>query len=132
MKYITIIFLSLFLLNQPSPDETELELIIFEGSDWCANCRKMEKYILSDSDFIEYLNQENINIIRVDFPQRKKMTKEQEKNNIAIAEKYNFEGVFPTVILSREEPFLFEKLTFKNQDTEEFIHQLSHSIKSLK
>lgn len=76
------------------------QLIVFEGSDWCAKCIRLNREVLNDSSFIAFAQKENIDVIHVDFPQRKKLSTEVEKANTALAEKYRFQGSFPTLILT--------------------------------
>lgn len=74
-------------------------LYIFSGSDWCAPCIQLEREILSDSSFIKILSEQHIEMKKVDFPQRKKLAQEIIKSNESIAEKFSFDGTFPTLII---------------------------------
>jgi thioredoxin-related protein len=127
---VPVLFLTFGFTNQINPSE-RYNLIIFEGSDWCVNCIRLEKKILNDVSFNEYLIQKNIKLIKIDFPQRKKITEGQQLNNRQFAEKYNFEGVFPTIIISRSDTLFFDKIYYQNQSVEEIravlevkLHQL--------
>lgn len=86
---------------------------------------------MNDTTFIEYLNDKNIKLIKIDFPQRKKLSKEQKLYNKQIAEKYNFEGVFPTIIISRSDTLFFDKIDFQNQSVEEIIAVMQHKLQIL-
>ena len=131
----TVSLLAIILLSfkfQVNHEKTpSFELIVFEGSDWCINCIKLEEKILSDSVFINFLEKENIKIIKIDFPQRIKETKEQKRINKSYAEKYEFTGVFPTVVISRTEPFSYKKLTYENSTISQFIEQIYESLKEI-
>ena len=74
--------------------------LVFEGSDWCAPCKKLERYILSSEDFKAYAK-DHLVLLKADFPRRKKnrLLEAQQKHNDALAAQYNPEGVFPTVII---------------------------------
>ena len=65
-------------------------IMVFSGSDWCAPCIKLEKYIWESDDFKKYAN-ENWILLKLDFPKRKanKLSKEKQSHNDALAEKYN-------------------------------------------
>lgn len=125
----------ILLLNSGFTNQTEVSdkycLIIFEGSDWCANCIRLEKNILNDSAFIQYLNHETIKLIRIDFPQRKKLSNEQKLNNEQTARKYNFEGVFPTIVISRSDTLFFDKIYYQNQSVEEIKAVLQYKLQIL-
>lgn len=121
--FITLIIV-LNLFGFVKEEENTFKLVVFEGSDWCSNCRKFEKNILQDSLVIDFLQKEKIQIIRVDFPQKKKISKEQEQINKQYAEKYQFEGVFPTIVLSRTDTLLYNKLSSSHLTPSEFIKQI--------
>lgn len=133
MKLISLLIIVLFFSNVPVNVEepTDFELVVFEGSDWCSNCRRFETQVLSDNVFVEYLDKENIKLTKIDFPQRKKLTREQEKTNKQYAEKYKFTGVFPTIILSKTDTLSFKNLSYRNQTTDQFIQQIVDSMKSI-
>ncbi len=131
-----VLILLLFSIVHPSFEGNEsslykYQLVIFEGSDWCTNCRRLEKNILSDSLFVTYLSKERIKLLRVDFPQRKKLGKEQELQNEKLAEQYHFSSKFPEVVLAKDGSTQFRKIQYKNQTPKEFIHELNEKIKIL-
>lgn len=127
-----LLFLSFSLFNFSSIDSTSnLKLIVFEGSDWCVNCIQLEQNILSDTTFIEFSEGNEIEIERIDFPQRKKQDKEVEKYNADMAEKYEFDGTFPTVILLEEETNELIKVpSSKHKNTDEFLSFIQEKISS--
>lgn len=126
MGKIISIAISLLLLQSsfnPSEIDAKKTLVVFEGSDWCAYCHKFDKKILKDPLFQDYLNEKNIELLRVDFPQRKKLTKEQIKFNNEIAEKFNFKGIFPTIIISNGN--IHRELSYNSDiDLKSFIEQI--------
>jgi len=129
MIRILFIFFSLSLaINQSNttPQDT-YKLIIFEGSDWCANCIRFNKTIINNSDFSNYIKTHNITVEHIDFPQRKSLTKATEAYNASVAEKYNFNGVFPTVILANGNSS-YQTLSYKNESAQEFITKLNSKI----
>ena len=122
MKSI-LFLLSFSLLGlTPSKEKQQFKLIIFEGSDWCSNCIRLEKNILTDARFTQFLNERNIELVRVDFPQRKKLTTEEKNQNEEIAERYNFSGVFPSIIIPCHKSR--NPIVYKNQTVAEFIIEI--------
>lgn len=75
-------------------------VLVFQGSDWCAPCIKLEQNIWSNDDFLNYANDELI-MVKADFPRKKKnqLSEEQTTHNRALAEKYNKNGYFPLVVV---------------------------------
>lgn len=75
-------------------------LLSFTGSDWCANCKRLDNDLFSTSEFAAFAN-ENLVLLQLDFPAKKqnKLSDEQSAHNEALAEKYNKSGTFPTVLI---------------------------------
>jgi len=128
VNWLFILFFSVF--NFISTDTSpNLKLIVFEGSDWCVNCIQLEKNVLSDQAFIEYSQNNEIEVERIDFPQQKRQDKETEKYNAEMAEKYKFEGTFPTVVLlDKESNHLITIPTEKYKNTKDFLAFIQEKI----
>ncbi|NKI33020.1 thioredoxin family protein [Croceivirga thetidis] len=75
-------------------------LLVFSGSDWCIPCMKLERNIWESEAFKSYAK-ENLVLYRADFPQKKKnkLAEELTNSNKVLAEKYNYKGYFPLVVL---------------------------------
>lgn len=114
--------------NQVEPESKILYAIV--GSDWCPECRRLESTVLEDSTFINTLAELEIELIIVDFPQRKKLDKTTIKRNKKIADKYGFQGVFPTLILSKNEQF--KQLFYKNETPITFTKNLINELDQFK
>lgn len=111
----------------------QYKLVVFQGSDWCSNCIKLENNILSDSDFIQYLEKNNITLDRIDFPRWIKQSKEVIEKNNAIAEQYDFDGNFPTIILTTKESERFFKISQENfSSSDEFKKQIDKHLSTTK
>ena len=74
-------------------------VLVFQGSDWCAPCIKLEKEVFKTNEFRQYANDHFV-LLKADFPRKKKnkLSSEQKKQNGALAEQYNRQGVFPLVV----------------------------------
>lgn len=81
-------------------DKHELILLNFSGSDWCGPCIRMHKEILDTKSF-KKVAEDNLVVVNADFPRKKKnrLSKPQQKQNDALAEKYNPSGKFPYTLL---------------------------------
>jgi len=117
------IFLMGLLFSAAKPVQNgNLQLLVFQGSDWCAKCIRFEQNILSDSIFKAYAKTNQVLLERIDFPQRKKLDSAVLSYNERIAEKYNFQGEFPTVLLVNTQNSSFVRLYPKrNQTAQDFI-----------
>jgi thioredoxin-related protein len=79
-------------------------LLNFSGSDWCGPCLRLKKEIFDSDAFMQYAD-EHLVLVNADFPRMKKnlLSKEQQKQNDALAEKYNPDGAFPFTLLLNAE-----------------------------
>ncbi|HIP33197.1 MAG TPA: thioredoxin family protein [Bacteroidia bacterium] len=75
-------------------------LMSFSGSDWCANCMRLDKTLFQAEEFKMYA-EKNLILLKVDFPSRKKnaLSNEQQDHNDKLADKYNQKGMFPNVAI---------------------------------
>ena len=92
--------------NAKKKAETEHKLILlnFSGSDWCGPCIRLHNEIFGNASFKNFA-ENNLVLINADFPRLKKnkLSKDQQKKNDKLADKYNPEGIFPyTVLLDAE------------------------------
>jgi thioredoxin-related protein len=82
----------------------QLILLNFSGSDWCGPCIRMKKEIFGTEGFSSFADH-NLVLVNADFPRSKKhqLSKQQQKQNDVLAEKYNPSGKFPLTVLLDEE-----------------------------
>ncbi|HMJ88250.1 MAG TPA: thioredoxin family protein [Candidatus Acidoferrum sp.] len=77
--------------------EEKAVLINFTGSDWCGWCIKLKAEVFDTPEFTAFA-EANFVLLEVDFPQRKRLSAEQQRKNDALQEKFGIEG-FPTLIV---------------------------------
>jgi len=99
-------------------------LLIFSGSDWCAPCIRFNKEVLTTEQF-QYYASNHFVLLKADFPQRKKLDKALVEQNEELADRYNPTGQFPHILLLHPDQSVLATLHYKNQNSEEFISQLS-------
>lgn len=78
-------------------EENKKVLVDFTGSDWCGWCIKIDKDVFSKPGFRTYAKK-NLVLVKVDFPERKKLSEAVQKQNNELQKKYGVEG-FPTLVL---------------------------------
>ena len=106
-------------------------ILVFQGSDWCAPCMKLENEIWSSKEFKAYAK-ENFVLLKADFPRRRKnkLSKEQQKHNDALAEMYNNHGKFPLVVILDKNGKVLGKTGYKRKATpNDYIKLLNSFIK---
>lgn len=101
-------------------------LLNFSGSDWCIPCIKMHKEIFESPSFTAFA-EENLVMVNADFPRlnKNKPSKDQEKKNEKLADKYDKEGTFPlTLLLNAEGKVIKSWEGFPRLTAEEFTAQI--------
>ena len=100
-------------------------ILVFQGSDWCGTCIKLSKEIWSKEEFISY-SKINYILIQADFPRKKKnaLTKEQQKINNFLAEKYNPNGYFPLVVVLNKNGEVLGETSYKKTTPKQYINLL--------
>lgn len=101
-------------------------ILVFQGSDWCAPCIKLDKQVWSTEEFKAYAKT-NFEMVQVDFPRRKKnrLSKEQQAKNNSLAATYNPRGIFPFVVLLNKKGEKIGETGYKRMSVKEYIHHLS-------
>jgi thiamine biosynthesis lipoprotein len=102
-------------------------LLVFSGSDWCAQCIRFEKKVLSDPSFIQFADS-NLILVTADFPQSKKLSEVTMKQNEELASKYNPSGLFPLIVLLRPNQEVAAYLDYHNEASGEFIEMINHYL----
>lgn len=132
LLFVILGFCSISGIQQSSSiSKDNLRLYVFQGSDWCSNCIRLERQVLQDSQFLLFAKRTQLEVIRIDFPQRIQLDSATKKYNEEMAEKYDFKGVFPTVILvNKLNEQRIQISTKRNTKTSDFIAQIK--VKSAK
>ena len=80
--------------------EQKYILLNFSGSDWCIPCMRLEKDVFDANVFADYAAGHLV-LVNADFPRNNKnqLTKQQQKINDVLAEKYNPQGSLPFTLL---------------------------------
>ena len=109
--------------------EDKMIILVFQGSDWCAPCMKLEREIWSSEEFIDYADKHFI-MVKVDFPRKKKnqLSKEEEAINSKLAEKINPQGYFPMVVLLNKDEEVLGETGYKKMSPNEYIEHLKSFI----
>ncbi len=97
-------------------------VLVFQGSDWCAPCIKLDKEIWHTDEFIDYAKSHFV-MLKADFPKRKKnaLTKEQQEHNNKLAEAYNRNGYFPYVVVLDENGLVLGSTGYKKVTPKAYI-----------
>ncbi len=108
--------------------DKKLVLLDFTGSDWCSWCKLLDKEVFSTPEFQQYA-QKNLELVEVDFPQRKVLTVEQQKQNDELQKQYDIQG-YPTIIVLNADGKKVGELGYQEGGPKAFIAALEKLPKS--
>jgi len=112
------------LASQEASEKNRPIILVFQGSDWCAPCIKLDREVFQTETFQLYAKDHFV-MLEANFPRKKKnaLPEEQQKKNNALAEKYNPRGIFPfVVILNSEGKVLGETGYMKTSPSQYILH----------
>jgi len=115
--------------TQIAKEENKLIFMNFSGSDWCRSCMVLKQSILNTAEFESFAN-EKLVLLDVDFPRKKKnrLSKEQTQYNEKLAEKYNKDGQFPTIIILDSDLNIVAKTGYKRLSPTQYIAHIKTLI----
>ena len=116
--------------KEKATKESKPIILVFQGSDWCIPCMKLDREIWSTETFKKYAK-ENYIMLRADFPRGKKnaLSEAQTKANALLAEKYNKQGFFPFVAILNSNGILLGESGYKKTTPENYIKELNSFTK---
>jgi len=105
-------------------------ILVFQGSDWCAPCIKLEREIWSTDEFNDYAKDHFV-MLQADFPRKKsnRLPVELQEHNNKLAERYNKNGYFPFILVLDKEGKVLGETGYKKISPSEYI-DLLESFKS--
>ena len=100
-------------------------ILVFQGSDWCAPCIKLDREIWSTEAFKNYATEHYV-MVKADFPRKSKnsLPEAQSKANAQLAETYNQNGVFPFVVVLDSKGKVLGETSYKKTTPENYIKEL--------
>ncbi|NOT51924.1 MAG: thioredoxin family protein [Chitinophagaceae bacterium] len=112
--------------KEKAEKEHKYILLNFSGSDWCGPCIKMHEEIFEKVSFKNFADSSLV-LVNADFPRLKKnqLSKDQQKKNDKLADKYDADGIFPlTLLLNAEGKVLKTWEGYPSMTAEQFVDQL--------
>lgn len=104
-------------------------VLVFQGSDWCAPCIKLDREIWATEEFITYSKNHYV-MLQADFPRKRSnaLSPEQLNKNKSLAEKYNRNGVFPFVVVMNNKGIVLGETSYKKIAPSAYIKELNSFI----
>lgn len=105
-------------------------ILVFQGSDWCAPCIKLEREIWSTDTFTDFAKDHYV-MLQADFPRKKKnaLPEAQATANAQLAEAYNRQGIFPFVVVLDGKGNVLGQTSYKKIAPKEYINHLESFTK---
>ncbi|MBT3871208.1 MAG: thioredoxin family protein [Flavobacteriaceae bacterium] len=111
-------------------EENKKIILVFQGSDWCAPCIKLDREIWSTDEFKTYANKKYV-MLKADFPRKKKnlLPKTEQENNNKLAERYNSNGHFPFVVVLDKTGKVLGETGYLKISPSDYINHINSFIK---
>ncbi len=111
-------------------EENKAIVLVFQGSDWCAPCIKLDQEIWSTNEFKKLAENELV-MLKADFPRKKKnkLVLEQAQHNNSLAEKYNPNGHFPLVVVLNNSGEVLGTTGYKKTTPSAYYNELNAFLK---
>ncbi len=111
-------------------EENRPIILVFQGSDWCAPCIKLDREIWRSDEFKSY-SKDHFVMLQADFPRRKAnaLSDEQQEKNNQLAEKYNKQGYFPFVVVLDKEGNVLGEAGYEKTTPTAYIDKLESFVK---
>ncbi|NVK09497.1 MAG: thioredoxin family protein [Tenacibaculum sp.] len=105
-------------------------ILVFQGSDWCIPCMKLNKEVWNTNTFKKYAKEHYV-MLQADFPRKKKnkLSKEQQNTNAKLFETYNKKGFFPLVVVLDKDGKVLGETGYKKATPVSYIDELNAFIK---
>jgi len=110
--------------------ENKLILADFAGSDWCGWCMKLDEEIFSQKKFLDFADK-NFILLMLDFPRKKQLPANLQKQNMELYEKYGVKG-FPTVLILDSKGKVIEQTGYMDGGPDAYIKMLQEIIDRVK
>jgi thioredoxin-related protein len=112
--------------KQESSKNNRNIVLVFQGSDWCAPCMKLDKEIWSTEAF-QKLSKNHFVMLKADFPRKKanKLSETLTQQNAKLAEKYNNQGYFPLVVVLDNNGKVLGKMGYEKVSPNDYFKKLT-------
>jgi len=116
--------------KQLATNENKPIVLVFQGSDWCAPCIKLDREVWSTDTFKDYAKKNYI-LLQADFPRKKNnaLSETQAKANAKLAETYNKSGIFPFVVVLDHKGKVLGETGYKKTTPKAYIEEINSFIK---
>ena len=105
----------------------KMVFVDFTGSDWCPPCMALHDKVLIQEAFLSYAK-ENMELVVMDFPQRKQQSAEQKAYNQSLARKHNVSGYTTVIVFDGDGKEVHRAVGFSGQDAAGYVASLKKAL----
>jgi len=110
--------------------EGKLLLVDFSGSDWCGWCKKLDKEVFAEKEFVENASKDFV-LVMIDSPSDTSILSEKAKEqNPKLVKEYKVRG-FPTVLIMDAEGKQLRKTGYRKGGPKPYLEELAKMKKSI-
>lgn len=110
--------------------QKRLILADFTGSDWCSWCIKLKKEVFNTPEFKKWAA-ENVVLLELDYPKKKKQDAELKKQNAKLAKKYGIRA-YPTILFLDADGKKVAKMSYMKGGPKPWIAKAEEILKKHK
>jgi len=100
-------------------------LLIFEGSDWCPPCKKLNKNLLNTEEFKKFTEDQYV-LVKADFLKRSPISESQMKQNERLKQQYNPKRKLPRLFVLSPDGSVLGKMGYKKISPKAYIEALKN------
>ena len=116
--------------SKTAKQEGKYMILNFTGSDWCGWCIKLDAEVFSKEAYRSYAK-ENLVEVELDFPSKKKIPVETQKQNEELSNKYGIRG-YPTILILSPEGEEVARTGYRRGGPEAYVDHLKEIIQKHK
>lgn len=107
-------------------------ILVFQGSDWCAPCIKLDHELWSTETFKNYAK-EHFVMLQADFPRKKKnaLPETLASANGKLFETYNKNGIFPLVVVLDSKGNKLGETSYKKSTPQKYIDEINSFLEGV-
>ena len=111
-------------------EDKKIVFALFSGTDWCPPCMRLEKNVISKSEFTKALNDKYVFLL-LDFPRYRRLKEATARQNNLLLDKYKVES-FPTIVLIAPDGTELKKMSYiPNSSVKNFLIWFNNETRNI-
>ncbi len=117
--------------KEKAKEQEKLILIRFTGSDWCANCVRLDTALIERPEFAGLARSKFV-LLYLDFPSKEEnaLSLKQQDHNQKLMEQFNPTRAFPAILILDEKGKVLGQMSVRPNTTAGYVELLKEIIGS--